>query len=56
MGNEAGSDEEDNKHNNHEQINQEDEFQVVLHEDKKYYPEMDEVYPDAENLVMEEDI
>lgn len=27
----------------------------MLHDDKKYYPDMDEVYPDAENLVMEED-
>ena len=24
---------------------------VVLHEDKKYYPDADEVYPDAETLV-----
>lgn len=29
--------------------------QVVLHEDKKYYPELEEVYPEAEALVMEED-
>lgn len=27
----------------------------MLHEEKKYYPDMEEVYPDAENLVMEED-
>ncbi len=24
---------------------------VILHEDKKYYPDADEVYPDAETLV-----
>ena len=30
--------------------------EVVLHEDKKYYPTADEVYgPDTETLVMEED-
>jgi U5 small nuclear ribonucleoprotein component len=29
--------------------------QVVLHEDKKYYPELEEVYPEAEGLIMEED-
>ena len=27
----------------------------MLHDDKQYYPEMDEVYPEAENLIMEED-
>lgn len=26
-----------------------------MHEDKKYYPEMEEVYPEAEALIMEED-
>jgi U5 small nuclear ribonucleoprotein component len=31
------------------------EDQVVLHEDKKYYPEMGEVYKGAETLIMEED-
>jgi len=29
--------------------------EVVLYEDKKYYPELSEVYPDAETLIMEED-
>lgn len=29
--------------------------QIVLHEDKKYYPDNDEVFPDAETLVMDED-
>ena len=24
---------------------------VVLHEDKKYYPDADEIYPDAETMV-----
>ena len=28
---------------------------LVLHEDKKYYPDADEVYPDAEVLVQDED-
>lgn len=28
---------------------------IVLHEDKQYYPSADEVYGDAETLVMEED-
>lgn len=27
----------------------------MLHDEKLYYPEMEEVYPEAENLVMEED-
>lgn len=29
--------------------------QIILHEDKKYYPEADEVYPEAETLVQDED-
>lgn len=33
----------------------EDESAIVLHEDKKYYPDAHEVYGDAETLVMEED-
>lgn len=32
------------------------ENQIVLHEDKKYYPEMEEVYPEAEVLIQEEDV
>ena len=32
------------------------EDRVALHEEKRYYPDMDQVYPDAENLVMEEDV
>ena len=28
---------------------------IVLHEDKKYYPDAKEVYGDVETLVMEED-
>lgn len=28
---------------------------VVLHEDKKYYPDANEVYPEAETLVQDED-
>lgn len=31
------------------------ETQIVLNEDKKYYPSAEEVYPDAETLVQEED-
>ena len=30
-------------------------YQVVLHEDKNFYPEADEIYPGVDNLVMEED-
>ena len=30
--------------------------EIVLQEDKRYYPELEEVYPGAEVLVMEEDI
>jgi len=30
--------------------------EIVLQEDKRYYPELNEVYPEAEVLVMEEDI
>ena len=33
----------------------EEAYQVVLHEDKKYYPTADEVYGDAEVIVQEED-
>ncbi|RLN92660.1 hypothetical protein BBJ28_00015773, partial [Nothophytophthora sp. Chile5] len=33
----------------------EDENAIVLHEDKKYYPDASEVFGDAETLVMEED-
>eukprot|EP01101_Sappina_pedata_P011403 TRINITY_DN7677_c0_g1_i1.p1 TRINITY_DN7677_c0_g1~~TRINITY_DN7677_c0_g1_i1.p1 ORF type:complete len:978 (+),score=435.62 TRINITY_DN7677_c0_g1_i1:64-2997(+) len=33
----------------------ENESRIVLHEDKKYYPSAEEVYPDAEVLVEEED-
>jgi hypothetical protein len=28
---------------------------IVLHEDKKYYPDASEVYPEAETLVQDED-
>lgn len=28
---------------------------MVLHEDKKYYPEANEIYPEAETLVQDED-
>ncbi len=28
---------------------------IVLHEDKRYYPDAEEVYPDAETLVQDED-
>jgi U5 small nuclear ribonucleoprotein component len=31
------------------------ESAIVLHEDKKYYPSAEEVYPNAETLVQEED-
>ena len=31
------------------------ETAIVLHEDKQFYPEASEVYPEAETLVMEED-
>lgn len=34
---------------------QEDGSAIVLHEDKRYYPDAHEVYGDAETLVMEED-
>ena len=30
-------------------------YEVVLHEDKRYYPDADEVFGDAETLVMDED-
>jgi hypothetical protein len=32
-----------------------DAFAIVQAEDKKYYPDADEVYPDAETLVQDED-
>ena len=31
------------------------ESSIVLHEDKKYYPDAEEVFPEAETLVQEED-
>lgn len=34
---------------------QEPMHEVVLYEDKQYYPELSEVYPEAETLIMEED-
>lgn len=41
----------------HEENNQDmmEESSIVLHEDKKYYPDAHEVYGEAEVLVMEED-
>lgn len=38
-------------------VNDDEEYSssIVLHEDKKYYPDADELYGDAEVLVMEED-
>lgn len=32
-----------------------EKYAIVLHEDKNYYPEAEEVFPGVENLVMEED-
>lgn len=32
-----------------------EERSIVLHEDKKYYPDASEVYPEAETLVQDED-
>lgn len=43
------------------QIDEEEEYykhghQVVLHEDKRYYPEAEQIFgPDVETLVMDED-
>src|SRR4051812_31585387 len=31
------------------------ESAIVLHEDKKYYPDASEVYPEAETMVQDED-
>lgn len=31
------------------------EHEIVLHEDKKYFPELEEAYPGVETLIMEED-
>ena len=31
------------------------EHQIILHEDKKYFPELEEAYPGVETLIMEED-
>ncbi|MCQ2816374.1 MAG: 116 kDa U5 small nuclear ribonucleoprotein component [archaeon] len=36
-------------------ISAENSYAVTLHEDKKFYPSADEVFPGVENLVMEED-
>ncbi|CAK4634842.1 hypothetical protein LEN26_007633 [Aphanomyces euteiches] len=37
------------------QTYREEDHRIVLHEDKQYYPDAEEVYGDAEVLVMEED-
>lgn len=29
--------------------------EIVLHEDKKYYPDADEMYPGVETMIQEED-
>ena len=34
---------------------QEPGHEVILHEDKRYYPDLEQVYPEAETLIMEED-
>jgi U5 small nuclear ribonucleoprotein component len=47
-------DEEEEGRDNME-LSENQETAIVLHEDKKFYPEADEVYPNAETLVMEED-
>ena len=40
----------------HGEGDEEEQMQVVLHEDKKYYPTAEEVYgPDVETIVQEED-
>ena len=47
-----------NTHNTIGDINELDviyEVGFILNEDKKYFPEMEEVYPGAETLVNEED-
>ena len=31
------------------------DHQIILHEDKKYFPELEEAYPGVETLIMEED-
>ena len=31
------------------------EYKIILHEDKIFYPESNEIFPNAENIVMEED-
>ena len=39
-----------------EEVEEDESMQVVLHEDKKYYPSHEEVYgPGVETLVEEED-
>lgn len=36
--------------------NEDEDMQVVLHEDKKYYPTAEEIYgPDVEAIIQEED-
>ncbi|KAF6038906.1 EFTUD2 [Bugula neritina] len=50
--------EDDNEYSQTEPINavEDEEMQVVLHEDKKYYPTASETYgPDVETIVQEED-
>jgi U5 small nuclear ribonucleoprotein component len=36
-------------------VDEVEERRIVLHEDKKYYPDASEVYPGAETLVQDED-
>ncbi|MGH0134136.1 UNVERIFIED_CONTAM: hypothetical protein FKN15_016645 [Acipenser sinensis] len=53
------ADEEDEEEEEEEPVDQDEEhsgMEVVLHEDKKYYPTAEEVYgPEVETIVQEED-
>ena len=49
----------DNSNNNdtlsQKSQNSNSEYKIILHEDKNFYPESEEIFPQAENIVMEED-
>jgi 116 kDa U5 small nuclear ribonucleoprotein component len=44
-----------NESNNDMEIVTRNETRIVLHEDKKYYPDADEVYPGVRTIVLDED-
>jgi hypothetical protein len=45
----------DEEEDDNDRMDVEDENRIVLHEDKKYYPDADEVYPGVKTVTLDED-